>query len=69
MRPANAIKWYRVGIITLTQHLGFAYPGHILDGTVPGDDSLVIVDDEGSIGQEIEDIREQLPGLALDGII
>ncbi len=55
-RACLAVERDRICIIAPPEHLCLRYAGHLLHRAVPGDDAAVRIDDEGCIGEKIDDI-------------
>ena len=59
---ASAMERHGIGIVALADDLLFPDAGHLLDGPVPGHDSLVFVHYEGGVGKKLDDVVQSAVG-------
>ncbi len=52
--PSLAIKGNHIGMVSLSEHVFFTYPGHLFNSQVPGDDFSVQINNKSCIRQKLD---------------
>ena len=61
-RSPLAIERNGIGIVSFSEHVSFGYSAHFFNGPVPCHDLLVLIDHEGGVRKEFDNIQHLLVG-------